>query len=548
MQKKHWKILSKNINENPNVDDIVRVLLKNRKIKKKDESEFFNPTHPEKISIDQVGISKSELKKAIKRIEIARKNKEIVVVFGDYDADGVTATAILWEALYETKVKAMPFIPDRFKNGYGIKPETVREVYEKYPDLKLIITVDNGIVANKAISTANKLGVDVIITDHHQSSKKKPKAFAIVHTTEICGSAVSWFLAREWLKKNKKKNPDIDLVALGTVADQMRLLGVNRSFVRHGLDVLRNTKRKGLLALYEQAALTPEKIDTYEINFVIAPRINAAGRLTHAMEALRLLCTRDWLKAVKLAQKLSKINSDRQSIVKNVLFSDNTTSIDQSDKIIIITGDEYHEGVIGIAASKLVDRYYRPVIVGSVSEGIVKASARSIEGFNIIEAIREFQEFLIEAGGHPMAAGFSLEISNLDKFSNAIKNYANEKIEDELLTKTLTIDCELDFNLINYNFVDKLNIFNPIGNGNPEPLFVSNSVQLIESKIVGQDKRHLKLKVRQNGIELDAIAFGFGYLYKDITKPNNFSIAYSIEENIWNGNKSLQLKIKDINM
>ncbi|MDD4352679.1 MAG: DHH family phosphoesterase, partial [Candidatus Gracilibacteria bacterium] len=247
--------------------DIIDALLINRGIKtEKEKKEFFNPKDPSKITLKELGINKTSVGVAIKRINQAKKQKEFTIVYGDYDADGICATAIMWEALNEFGLEVLPHIPDRFSEGYGINSESVISLKEKYPNLKLIVTVDNGIVANKAIDTANKLGVDVIITDHHQKGSKLPKAFGIIHTSGICGAAVAYFFAKELIKKVDDK---LELAAIGTIADQMPLLKINRSLVKFGLEALNETKRPGLKSLFRQSRV--ERIGTYEVNYIIAP-------------------------------------------------------------------------------------------------------------------------------------------------------------------------------------------------------------------------------------------------------------------------------------
>ncbi|MCH7641354.1 DHH family phosphoesterase [Patescibacteria group bacterium] len=311
-------------------EDIVDILLKNRGIKsKREKDEFFNPTLPDKMSVKSLGLSAREISKAINRIKKAKEKKEKVIVFGDYDADGVCATAILWENLYGLKLDVLPYIPERFSEGYGLKTESLEKIKVQNPNIKLIITVDNGIVANEAVNEANKLGIDVIITDHHQPGKMRPKAYSVIHTTKIGGAAIAWILAREVLKKLEIGNwkleirKSLELCAIGTISDQLPLIGPNRSFAKYGLEALNKTVRPGLLALFKEAGIKKGsagwRTGTYEVNFVIAPRINAMGRLEHAIDSLRLLCTKSKEKATDLSYLLGKTNVKRQKIVEEVV-------------------------------------------------------------------------------------------------------------------------------------------------------------------------------------------------------------------------------------
>ena len=545
-----WEVLAKLQSKN-----IIDTLLENRGIKTaKEKREFFNPTKPEKLSLKALGISKLEISKAIKRIKRAKKTKEKVIVYGDYDADGICGTAILWECLYKLGLHVLPYIPERFSEGYGLNTESIKKLKEKDQDLGLILTVDHGIVADKKVDVAKELGIDVIITDHHEphfakvSRGKKgkylyPKAYAIIHTTKISGSWVAWILSRELGSLS-----GLELAALGTISDQLSLIGPNRSIAKYGLEALRETKRPGLLSLFEEAKIEKEKIGTYEVGFIIAPRINAMGRLTHAIDSLRLLCTKDIKRAKELANLVGRTNFERQKMVDQVMVTTlsemKIESKGYKNKVIIMAGD-YHEGVIGLAAAKLVEQFYRPAIVFSEKKDISKASARSISGFNIIEVIRKLEGLYIEGGGHPMAAGFSIETSKIEEFAKEINKISKPLLTEEILSRKLKIDLEIDFNQINPELVERINQFEPTGLGNFPPSFMTKKVEVVESRTVGRDNAHLKLKLRQNSVVFDAIGFGLAITYTLL--PNTYlDVVYSIEENIWNNHTNLQLKIRDI--
>jgi single-stranded-DNA-specific exonuclease len=524
-----WEILSK---ENKN---IIGTLLKNRGIKNK--KEFFNPTDPAKISIKSLGVKESENKKAIERIKKAKKNKEFVIVYGDYDADGITASGVMWESLHAFGLDVLPHIPDRFEEGYGINSTSVENLKLKFTNLKLIITVDNGIVAYDGIKKAKDLGIDVIVIDHHTKGTKKLGAFSAIHSTEVCGSALAWFFSQQLIKLPNT----LELAAIGTIADQLPLVGVNRSIVKYGLIELNKTKRPGLLALFKEAGV--ENVGTYEVGYIIAPRINAMGRLRHGLESLRLLCTKDKTKAFEIAKNIGGTNSERQKIVEEVVILARKNVTDQ--KIIVISGEDYHEGVIGLAAGRLVEEFYRPSIVLSTKGDISKASARSISGFNIIDAIRNVHLHL-EGGGHPMAAGFSIETKMIAKFTEEINKYADKLLTDEILKKKLRVDCELGFDRMNYELLTELQQFEPTGLGNPGATFATRNVELIEVKAVGRESRHLKMKLKQGEHVFDSIFFGGGEMYPELPLEAKIDIVYSLEDNTWNGYKNLQLKIKDL--
>ncbi|MGA3291801.1 MAG: single-stranded-DNA-specific exonuclease RecJ [Candidatus Microgenomates bacterium] len=532
-----WEVLDKS--SISDTESVVNVLLKNRGIKgEKQKEEFFSPTLPSKILLKFLGVKESEVKKAIARIKKAKKNKEFVIVYGDYDADGITATAIMWEALHSFGLDVLPHIPDRFEEGYGINAESIQSLKTKIPNLKLIVTVDNGIVGYEGIESAKKLGIDVIVVDHHTKGTKNLSAQSVIHTTMTSGSGLAWFFARELIIIPNT----LELAAIGVIADQIPLIGVNRSIVKYGLQELNNTKRPGLLALFKEARI--EKVGVYEVGYMIAPRINAMGRLKNGIESLRLLCTKNKLKAFEIAKNIGGINSERQKIVEEVLLLARKKVT--NEKIIVISGENYHEGVIGLAAGRLVEEFYRPAIVFSVKGDISKASARSVVGFNIIEAIRGVNLHL-EGGGHPMAAGFSIETEKIDKFTKEINRYASKLLTNELLSKKLRIDCKIGFDQLNYDLIKKLDEFEPTGLGNPGATFMSKRVEIISVKPVGREARHLKMKLKQDEYIFDSIFFGGGEMYSKLIPNSKIDIVYQIEENIWNGYKSIQLKIKDIN-
>lgn len=541
-----WEIIAKS-----KVGDILDTLLKNRGIKtQKQKEEFVKPALPGKIKIEDTGISKSEIKKAIERINEAKKNKEKVIVYGDYDADGICATAILWEALYSKGLDVLPHIPDRFEEGYGLNAESVENLKLKMDNplcsknLKLIITVDNGIVAYEGVKKAKDLGIDVIVCDHHQKGKKKVNTRATIHTTKIGGAGVAWFLARELGYKK-----GLELAAIGTIADQLPLLGINRSLVKYGLKKLNETKRVGLQSLFQEAGINPGSIGTYEVGFMIAPRINSMGRMEKAIESLRLLCTSNKTKAKQLATYLGRTNMLRQNTVEDVVLDARKKARKlKEESVIVLASENYHEGVIGLAAARLVEEFYKPAIVFSKKKDISRASARSISGFNIIENIRKLEKLYIEGGGHPMAAGFSIQTSKIEEFKNRFNQISKNLLTEKILSRKLKVDLELNFNQLNWSLMSKLKIFNPTGLGNPTPTFMSKNVQVLGLKLVGREQKHLKLKLRQGEHIFDAIYFGGGEIYPKLSPGQKISIAYQLEENVWNGNKSLQLKIKDVKL
>lgn len=552
-------------------DRLIKALLENRGIKtKKEVEEFLNPDIKH-VTTDSVGINKTHLKKALLRIQEAIEQKEHVVVFGDYDVDGICGTAILWETLYALGANVTPYIPHRVDEGYGLSEKGISNVKSQIPNIKLIITVDNGIVANEAVEFANKEGIDVIITDHHVPSKKLPKAYSIVHTTKLCGAGVAWMLSRvipdsfqdpnkkkmlnQVQHDNLKKDEHLELVALATIADLVPLTGANRVLTKFGLEALRKTKRVGLLELFKEAAINQSELGVYQVGHMIAPRLNAMGRLEYAMDSLRLLCTKNKERAKKLAHLLGSTNRERQVVtMETAQHAISTINSQQINKLLFLAHESYQPGVIGLVAGKLVEEFYRPSIVVAMGKHLSKASARSVSGFNMIEFIRMASEFLVDAGGHPMAAGFTVETAKLTLLQKKLEDLAHDLLDEDKLTRTIRIDCELPLLCIDALLYKELQTLSPFGMGNPEPTFVSKNVVIDDMRIIGRDGKHLKLKLQQSTNQqinkstnlFNAIAFGMGERSSEFRIGDTVDIAYTIDENRWNGSVNLQLKVKDI--
>lgn len=530
-------------------DQFIEILLENRGIKtRKEIDDFLNP-QLEDLDINLLGISKNDLAKTLKRIKSAIEKKELIIIFGDYDADGITGAAILWESLNELGANVMPYIPNRISEGYGLSKKGVEGMREKYPEVKLVITVDNGIVAFEGTNFANSLGIDVIITDHHVPSEKLPNAYSIIHSTKVCGSAVGWFLSRFLEEKIKGKTDlkkHLDLVTIATVADLVPLTQFSRILVKNGLPFLRNTKRVGLVALFEEAALDPKKIDTYEIGHVIAPRINAMGRLEEGMDSLRLLCTRDEKKAKILSRTIGETNRNRQQITfETVEHAKDAASLKSSKKLLFVYHESYQPGVIGLVAGRLTEEYYLPSIVLSKGEKFSKASARSVSGLNIIEFIREASEFLVDAGGHPMAAGFTVETKNLELLEKKLETLAEKLISKEHLIRKLKIDCELPIGLVNLELFENLLALEPFGMKNPAPVFLSKGLEIAAMKFVGKEGKHVKIEFKKDNTMIGGILFNYDKSL-DLKMGDTVDVVYSIELNEWNGNKKIELKLRDL--
>lgn len=533
---KKWQVeyTKKDINK----ENIVQILLENRGIKTKKEIKDFLKPNFKQLTSQAVEINSKELKKAIERIKKAIKKKEKIIVFGDYDVDGICGSAILWETLNNLKADVLPYIPSRFEEGYGLSISGIDNIL-KTQEIGLIITVDNGIVANEAVDYANKKKIDVIVTDHHVPSKNLPKALAIVHTTLVCGAAVAYLLSKE-LSKDEKDH--LSLVALATVADLVPLINANRTLLTFGLESLRKTKRPGLIALIEKARIEKKSLGVYEIGHMIAPRLNAMGRLESAMDSLRLVCTTNKERAEELASTLTKTNLERQQMTMQALENAKGKVKNKELKNLIFIADEsYQQGIVGLVAGRMVEEYYLPSIVISKGEKLSRASARSVKGFNIIEFLRSASDLLIDVGGHPMAAGFTVETAKLEILEKKLFETAEKLIKKEHLERLLRIDLELPINLVNAETYEEIQKLSPFGMANPEPTFITPDLTVQALRAVGSDGKHIKLKLNY----FEAIYFGAGANNK-FSPGDIVDIVYTLDENEWNGNKTLQLKIRDI--
>jgi len=596
---KKWQIESefRIKNQELRIQDLIKILLKNRGIKTKVEAEKFLYPKLSEVTPQAVKINAVQLKKALQRIQKAIKNKEKIIVFGDYDVDGICGTAILWETLNSLGANVLPYIPSRFEEGYGLSEKGIENLLQK-GKVDLIITVDNGIVANEAVDFANKNKIDVIITDHHAPAKKLPNASAIVHTTMLCGTGVAWLLsqeinknsavssrqsrfsgdARQALTQNSKQvrslseslsqkletkdltafnsprselsscDPHLELVVLATIADLVPLTGANRVLVYYGLKKLRETKRVGLLALIDKTGIVKEEIGTYEIGHVLAPRLNAMGRLASAMDSLRLICTSDKKKAENLAELLNQTNLERQQFTQQALsHAKNKVEKEGLKSLIFIADESYQQGIVGLVAGRMVEEFYLPSIIISKGKKYSKASARSIKGFNIVEFLRIASDLLVDIGGHPMAAGFTVENSKLEALEKKLYESAQKLLTKEHLERILRIDCELNPSLINYETYIQIQQLAPFGMVNPEPTFLTKNLIISDIRTVGKDGKHLKLrfKIQDSGVMINGIAFGMGEESK-FKIGDKVDVVYTLTNNSWGDRQNVELKIKDI--
>ncbi|MFH0979359.1 MAG: single-stranded-DNA-specific exonuclease RecJ [Candidatus Roizmanbacteria bacterium] len=545
--------------------ELVDLILKHRQIK--DTKEFLNPPSPLSISLlDFNPKYKLYLNKVIKLLKDIKKKTQMIVVYTDYDADGITGGAILWETLHLLGFKTMPYVPDRKKEGYGFSIAGIDNIIKEF-NPALIISVDHGITKVKEIAYAKKKGLKVIVTDHHLKSDETPKAGAIFHIPELSGSGVAYFFAKEIFNNFKKYGQDnvlslqnnfetdyLALASIGTIADLVPLIGPSRSLVKHGLDIFPKVKRYGLKHILKQAGIEGKKITPYEVGFIIAPRINAVGRLQHAINALRLLCTTNEKKAFDLAHKVGQTNVERQDLVKKSVEearlhlgfggqakkNTNSQSVNSliKNKIIVLVSNKWHEGIIGLIASKIAEEFYRPTIVLTKTDDHYKGSARSIPSFHIINFLRSLKKYLVDVGGHAQAAGFTIEEKKLEKFTKEAQKQANKLIKDKDLEKIITADVKIPVSKINLELAKALETLEPFGIGNPRPLFLSET-EITNAQLFGKTNNHLKIFVE----DLELIGFNQGDKFQKLSRGEKIKVVYSLEVDRWNGREKLRGKI-----
>lgn len=547
----NWKISSvpKKSDPKDRHQEIISAIAENRGINKSQWENFINPPHPHQIGLKNSGVNIKEAEKAISLINKYKNPDLPIVVFGDYDADGITSTAIIWETLTAIGIKSMPFIPNRAKHGYGLSMAGLKEVIKTY-NPKLIITMDNGVTAIAETKWAQKQGIKIIVIDHHELSRAVHPADALVHTTQLAAAGLSWMFADyliHKLGKQKTVSPALELAAIGTVADQVPLIGPNRSIAKYGIEALRISKRPGILSLSLAAGLDQASLSTYNIGYHLAPRLNAKGRLEEAIDSLRLLCTNNIKRAEELARTLSMANSKRQDLtIQSTEKAKGLVNDKDLPSAIILADESFHEGIIGLIAGKMVQQFWRPSIILNRQKEFSKGSGRSIPGFNLIEALRQTEHLLEGVGGHPMAAGFTIKTKNIPEFSKIFNGIAAKRLSAGILNRNLVIDAQILFSDITHELLAALQEFHPLGIGNQSSVFASEKVQIRQFKKVGKEEQHVKLSLEKDGEVFSAIGFNLGNKIKDIKNGDWISIAFTPEINSWNGRSQIELKLRDI--
>lgn len=565
------KIIFQNeVKQEKKPEEIVNLILKNRRIEK--IKDFLNPPSPLSFSLKSFGSSfESSFKKVVEILKEIKTKNEMIVVYTDYDADGITGGAILWETLYLLGFKVMPYVPDRKKEGYGFSKKGIDNVIEKFHP-SLVISVDHGITKIKEVEYLKEKGIKVIITDHHLKGEKIPQAEAVFHIPSLSGAGVAYFFAKEIFDSFKKEttyhqvlvnyfaSDYLVLATIGIIADLVPLLGACRSIVKYGLANFSKTRRLGIKHILKEAGIEGKKITPYEIGFIIAPRINAVGRLENALDALRLLCTKKEEKALHLATYVGKKNRERQDILKaSVKQAEEMikTKIDRGlplSKIIVLKNDFWHEGIIGLIAAKITERFYRPTIVLTKTDGIYKGSARSIAGFHITDFLRQLRDFLVDVGGHEQASGLTIKEDKLEKFVKEVEKLAEEKIKEKDLDKKIYVDLKIPLSFVSLELAKELEKLFPFGIGNSQPVFYSRG-KTISAQIFGKKNEHLKIFVSSNiydseGQMLDNhfefIFFNQSSLLPKISRDQEIGVIYTLEVNRWGEKEKIKGRVIEI--
>lgn len=558
--------------------EIVTLLLKSRHIK--NLAEFLNPPSPLDLTLNNFGSYKKSFDKVLKILKEIKEKNQMIVVYTDYDADGITGGAILWETLHLLGFKVMPYVPHRRLEGYGFSKIGIDNVKKKFNPV-LIISVDHGITRVEEIKYAVKLGIKIIVTDHHLKGDKIPKsAEAIFHIPALSGSGVAYFFAKEIFEHHNvilgsKATPESDskpalpaggqvkmttlqnnfatdylaLASIGTIADLVPLIGPSRSLAKYGLATFPKIKRFGIKHIINQAGIQDKKITPYEVGFMIAPRINAIGRLEHAIDALRLLCTNDEKKAYDLANKIGNLNVERQELVEKAV-EEAHQMIGSDPKIIILVSEHWHEGIIGLIASKIAEEFYRPTLVLTKTDTGYKGSARSIPSFHITEFLRSLKKNLIDVGGHKQAAGFTLTKEQRNNFETAARELSSKLIKDKDLERKIEADLKIPISKVGLNLVKSLETLEPFGMGNPRPSFYSEGI-LISAQILGKTQKHLKIFIKDSLVpnslvpnpSLEFLAFNQSDKFKDLSRGQKIKVVYNLDINEWNNKKTVQGKI-----
>lgn len=564
MRNTRWIYRENQISHNiePNIDRDILNLLYNRNIKDSEEiHNFLN------ISLDNIHspLLLKDVDRAVERVLKAKENGEDIWIYGDYDVDGITSTSLCYLALSELGISPKYYIPLR-DEGYGLNKEAMD--YIKSQGGKVIITVDCGISAHPEIEYANSLGLDIIVTDHHEINNGNPPAYAVINPKRednefpykyLAGVGTAFMLIYALFDKLGKKEDlykYLDIVAIGTVADIVPLLEENRIFTKFGMEQLNRSHWLGISMLIKKIFedYQTRKFSTYDIGFIIAPIFNAAGRLEDAKRAVELFIEKDHRVCTEIINELLNNNSERKEIQETILeraiFKIENEKLFENS-VLVVAEEGFHHGVIGIVASKILDRYYKPTIIMEIKpeEGIATASCRSIEGFNMIEALNSMKELFVKYGGHAGAAGFSIKIENIDEFSRRINEYAKKNIPESSLIKPVKLDITILAYKISYDFIDKISLLEPFGFGNPSPLFALNNCEISGLRPIGKEKTHTMFNVKKDNLEIkNCVWFNSDDVFSEVASITHADIAFKLKLETYKDRYQYKMYVEDMQL
>ena len=564
MRNTRWIYRENQISHNiePNIDRDILNLLYNRNIKDSEEIHNFLNT-----SLDNIHspLLLKDVDRAVERVLKAKENGEDIWIYGDYDVDGITSTSLCYLALSELDISPKYYIPLR-DEGYGLNKEAMD--YIKSQGGKVIITVDCGISAHPEIEYANSLGLDIIVTDHHEINNGNPPAYAVINPKRednefpykyLAGVGTAFMLIYALFDKLGKKEDlykYLDIVAIGTVADIVPLLEENRIFTKFGMEQLNRSHWLGISMLIRKIFedYQTRKFSTYDIGFIIAPIFNAAGRLEDAKRAVELFIEKDHRICTEIINELLNNNSERKEIQETILeraiFKIENEKLFENS-VLVVAEEGFHHGVIGIVASKILDRYYKPTIIMEIKpeEGIATASCRSIEGFNMIEALNSMKELFVKYGGHAGAAGFSIKIENIDEFSRRINEYAKKNIPESSLIKPVKLDITIPAYKISYDFIDKISLLEPFGFGNPSPLFALNNCEISGLRPIGKEKTHTMFNVKKDNLEIkNCVWFNSDDVFSKVASITHADIAFKLKLETYKDRYQYKMYVEDMQL
>lgn len=530
---------SSTIDRHTSQNDLLAILLKNRGLKTADVKDFFNPPHPKTLSL----VNQTLLNKIRQTILDA----ENILIYGDYDVDGITSTTILFQAIQKIHPKVTAFIPHRQRDGYGFKYSSfTRFEAESNQSFDLLITVDNGIVASKDLDKVLKIGKKIIVIDHHVVSDALDPAIVTVHSTITSGSVLTWFVA-----VSLDSQADLGLAALGAVADCVPLQKLNRSIVYHGLQSLRLNPSLGIKKLIEISRAKQDSLSTYDLGYLIGPRINAVGRLSDPDDAFHLLSATSSSQASQYAKILDNYNQDRQSLQADHLLEAEKL-IKPGHKVIIIASKNFSPGIIGLVSGRLLEKYYLPTITISIEDGFAKGSCRSIPELNIIEKLRQLGPVFVDLGGHAGAAGFTIETKKILQFQKKFQKLIDDFFKNVDLEPSISADAVMKLNALTLKNCQLVQKLEPFGIGNEKPFFLFKDVRITAKSLLGQNGDHLKLTLDDpdtkfpENIKADALAWKKGELDKCLKVGDLVDIVASLDVNIWQNRSYPQLVVKEI--